>query len=280
MRGDVRDRGRRRRRPCAAARPEVVLHLAAQPVVRRAWREPAEAFAVNTLGTVHVLDAVREHAPRGRGRRRSRPTRSTPTPTAAAASREDDPLGGKDPYSASKAAAELVAAAYRDSYGLRVATARAGNVIGGGDWAEDRILPDAVRAARAGAPLVVRDPAALRPWQHVLNPLSRLPRARRAAGRRPAEHAPRLELRAAARARAAPGRLARRALRGRARRAARRARAGAPRRAGRGGPARARPHARRRAPRLARALAARARASTRPPSGTGGWCSRARTRGP
>ena len=85
---------------------------------------------------------------------------------------EADPLGGKDPYSASKAAAELVAAAFRDSYGLRVATARAGNVIGGGDWAEDRILPDAVRAAEAGRPLVVRDPAAVRPWQHVLNPLS------------------------------------------------------------------------------------------------------------
>ena len=85
---------------------------------------------------------------------------------------EHDALGGEDPYSASKAAAELAAASYRDSYGLRIATARAGNVIGGGDWAEARILPDAVRAARAGMPLMVRDPAAIRPWQHVLNPLS------------------------------------------------------------------------------------------------------------
>jgi CDP-glucose 4,6-dehydratase len=170
VRGDVRDRAAVAA-AVRAARPEVVLHLAAQPVVRRAWREPAEAFATNTLGTVHVLDAVREHAP-------SATVVAITTdkvyadPDSGRRFAEDDPLGGKDPYSAAKAAAELAAAAYRDSYDLRVATARAGNVIGGGDWAEDRILPDAVRAARAGAPLVIRDPAALRPWQHVLNPLS------------------------------------------------------------------------------------------------------------
>ena len=129
---------------------------------------------------------------------------------------EDDPLGGKDPYSASKAAAELVATAFRDSYGLRVATARAGNVIGGGDWAEDRILPDAVRAAEAGRPLVVRDPGAVRPWQHVLNPLSGyLLLAERLAGVGGLRAG--LELRAAAGARAAPGRVDRRALRRRAR---------------------------------------------------------------
>ena len=155
----------------AAARPEVVLHLAAQPVVRRAWREPADAFAINTLGTVHVLEAVRERAPEA--------TVVVITtdkvyadPNSGRRFGEDDALGGEDPYSASKAAAELAAASYRDSYGLRIATARAGNVIGGGDWAEARILPDAVRAAHAGTPLVVRDPAAIRPWQHVLNPLS------------------------------------------------------------------------------------------------------------
>ncbi len=169
-RGDVRD-PRAVDEAMAAARPEVVLHLAAQPVVRRAWREPAEVFSTNTLGTVNVLDAVRRHAPDA--------TIVVITsdkcyadPDSGRRFREDDPLGGKDPYSASKAAAELVAAAYRDSYGLRIATARAGNVIGGGDWAEDRILPDAVRAARAGRPLVVRAPGAIRPWQHVLNPLS------------------------------------------------------------------------------------------------------------
>ena len=170
VRGDVRDRDAVEA-AVAAARPELVLHLAAQPVVRRAWREPADAYAINTLGTVHVLEAVRRRVPEA--------TVVVITtdkvyadPDSGRRFSEDDTLGGEDPYSASKAAAELAAASYRDSYGLRIATARAGNVIGGGDWAEARILPDAVRAARAGVPLVVRDPAAIRPWQHVLNPLS------------------------------------------------------------------------------------------------------------
>ena len=170
VRGDVRDRAAVQS-AVANAQPEVVFHLAAQPVVRRAWREPADAFAINTLGTVHVLEAVRQHAPEA--------TVVVITtdkvyadPDSGRRFGEDDALGGEDPYSASKAAAELAAASYRDSYGLRIATARAGNVIGGGDWAEARILPDAVRAAHAGIPLVVRDPAAIRPWQHVLNPLS------------------------------------------------------------------------------------------------------------
>jgi CDP-glucose 4,6-dehydratase len=170
VRGDVRERAAVAA-AVRAARPEVVLHLAAQPVVRRAWREPAEAFAANTLGTVHVLDAVREHAPDA-AVVVATTDKVYADPDSGRRFAEDDRLGGKDPYSASKAAAELAVHAYRESYGLRAATARAGNVIGGGDWAEDRILPDAVRAARAGAPLVVRDPAALRPWQHVLNPLS------------------------------------------------------------------------------------------------------------
>src|SRR5215211_710864 len=170
VRGDVRDRAAVAA-AVRAARPEVVLHLAAQPVVRRAWREPADAYAINTLGTVHVLEAVRQHAPEA--------TIVVITtdkvyadPDSGRRFAEDDRLGGEDPYSASKAAAELAAASYRDSYGLRIATARAGNVIGGGDWAEARILPDAVRAAHAATPLVVRDPNAIRPWQHVLNPLS------------------------------------------------------------------------------------------------------------
>jgi CDP-glucose 4,6-dehydratase len=170
VRGDVRDRAAVQD-AVAASGPEVVFHLAAQPVVRRAWREPADAYAINTLGTVHVLEAVRRRAPDA--------TVVVITtdkvyadPDSGRRFGEDDALGGEDPYSASKAAAELAAASYRDSYGLRIATARAGNVIGGGDWAEARILPDAVRAAHAGIPLVVRDPAAIRPWQHVLNPLS------------------------------------------------------------------------------------------------------------
>src|SRR5687767_4783036 len=170
VRGDVRDRAVVAA-AVHAARPEVVLHLAAQPVVRRAWREPAEAFATNTLGTVHVLDAVREHAPSATVVLITT-DKVYADPDSGRRFAEADPLGGKDPYSASKAAAELAATAFRDSYGLRVATARAGNVIGGGDWAEDRILPDAVRAAEANRPLVVRDPGAVRPWQHVLNPLS------------------------------------------------------------------------------------------------------------
>jgi len=170
VRGDVRD-ATAVAGAVAEARPEVVLHLAAQPLVRRAWREPVDTFAVNAMGTAHVLEAVRTGAA-GAAVVVVTTDKCYADPDSGRRFREDDALGGKDPYSASKAAAELVAAAYRDSYGLRVATARAGNVIGGGDWAEDRILPDAVRAASAGRQLVVRDPEALRPWQHVLNPLS------------------------------------------------------------------------------------------------------------
>ncbi len=177
--GDVRDRARLAAvvREC---RPDVVFHLAAQPLVRRSYREPAETFEANALGTVSVLEACRA------------------TPVKAVVSvttdkvyenrewcwgyREADPLGGFDPYSCSKACAELIAACYRGSffnpaeYGRShrtlVATARAGNVIGGGDWAEDRLVPDLARAAAAGRPLALRNPASVRPWQHVLEPLA------------------------------------------------------------------------------------------------------------
>jgi CDP-glucose 4,6-dehydratase len=155
---------------------EVVFHLAAQPMVRRSLREPALTYEVNVMGTVNVLEAVRLtgtvrsvvvvtsdkcYENRGEGR-----------PFA-----EGDPLGGSDPYSSSKACAELVTASYRSSLlgtdgPTRVASARAGNVIGGGDWGEDRLLPDALRAVERGEPLLVRNPAAVRPWQHVLNPLA------------------------------------------------------------------------------------------------------------
>jgi CDP-glucose 4,6-dehydratase len=155
----------------AAARPSVVFHLAAQPLVRRSYAAPSETFAVNVQGTAHVLDAVRSldgveavvvvtsdkcYAPHD----------------GEWGHRESDPLGGRDPYSASKAAAELVCAAYRSSYSLPLATARAGNVIGGGDWGEDRLLPDVMRAAIDGEPVELRSPSAVRPWQHVLNPLA------------------------------------------------------------------------------------------------------------
>jgi CDP-glucose 4,6-dehydratase len=160
-----------------AAAPEIVLHLAAQPLVRRSLRDPAGTYAVNVLGTVNVLEAIR-HA-------RS-PVRAVVVVTSDKCYEnrgehgrrfaEEDPLGGADPYSSSKACAELVAAAYRHSFfaeagAPRLGTARAGNVIGGGDWGEDRLLADVVRAVEAQRPLRVRSPDAVRPWQHVLSPL-------------------------------------------------------------------------------------------------------------
>jgi CDP-glucose 4,6-dehydratase len=158
--------------------PEIVLHLAAQPMVRRSLRAPAMTYEVNVMGTVNVLEAVR---------RLGEDVRAVVVVTSdkcyenrGAAGRpfvEGDPLGGDDPYSSSKACAELVAGAFRHSFfaedgSPRVATARAGNVIGGGDWGEDRLLPDVVRAVETGEPLRVRNPDSVRPWQHVLNPLS------------------------------------------------------------------------------------------------------------
>ena len=171
---DIRDAAALRAH-VAALRPEIVFHLAAQALVRLSYREPVETFATNVLGTAHVLEAVRAadfpcsimvvtsdkcYANDGRPR----------------AFREDDPLGGHDPYSASKGAAEIVTASYRDSFfahdtRVALASARAGNVIGGGDWAVDRIVPDAIRALEAGRPIPVRNPAYTRPWQHVLEPL-------------------------------------------------------------------------------------------------------------
>jgi CDP-glucose 4,6-dehydratase len=176
---DIRDASRL----AAAVRvadPDVVLHLAAQPLVRLSHREPLDTFSTNVVGTASLLDAVRAtgkpcvlivvtsdkcYEPHADGRPHQ----------------ESDRLGGHDPYSASKGAAELVAAAYRNSFfplarlhehGVQLATVRAGNVIGGGDWAEDRIITDIVRHLSAGAPVPVRNPAAVRPWQHVLEPLT------------------------------------------------------------------------------------------------------------
>lgn len=157
------------------ARPEVILHLAAQALVRRGYEAPVETFATNVMGTVNLLDALR-----GLDSTRvavmittdkvySNPERPYPF-------RENDALGGHDAYSASKAAAELAIASYRSAFlqtqGIAVASARAGNVIGGGDWSPDRLIPDAVRAWDAGATLNVRRPFAVRPWQHVIEPLS------------------------------------------------------------------------------------------------------------
>lgn len=157
------------------ASPEIVLHLAAQALVRTGYREPLETFSTNVMGTANLLDAVR-----GQAGVRAVVVVTTDKVYQERAScypyREDDALGGHDPYSASKAAAELVVACYRDSYlgdnGVAVASARAGNVIAGGDWAQDRLLPDAFRAWSRDRTLEVRRPAAVRPWQHVLEPLS------------------------------------------------------------------------------------------------------------
>jgi CDP-glucose 4,6-dehydratase len=158
--------------------PEVILHLAAQPMVRRSLRDPAMTYEVNVIGTVNVLEAVRQAGEAVRAVVVVTSDKCYENPGVESKRFvETDPLGGEDPYSSSKACAELVTAAYRRSYfahvdGPRVASARAGNVIGGGDWGQDRLLPDAVRAAQSGEPLRVRSPQAVRPWQHVLNPLS------------------------------------------------------------------------------------------------------------
>ena len=172
--GDIRDLGAL----SAVMRdhePEIVFHNAAQSLVLRSYREPVNTYATNVMGTVHVLEAVR----------------TTPAVRAVVivtsdkcyenrewvwGYREDEPLGGHEPYSSSKGCAELVTAAYRHSFfkengDAAIASSRAGNVIGGGDWAEDRIVPDIVRGIAAGKPILVRHPRAVRPWQHVLEPL-------------------------------------------------------------------------------------------------------------
>jgi len=174
MIGDIRDRDLLAARVQMVA-PDVVFHLAAQPLVRRSYREPVDTFATNVMGTVHLMEALR----------------GATSPVALVVIttdkvyenrewpfgyRENDRLGGHDPYSASKAACEIAVQSYRKAFfdggPVAVAVARAGNVIGGGDWAEDRIVPDIVRAALAGQRLRLRNPNAVRPWQHVLDPLA------------------------------------------------------------------------------------------------------------
>jgi CDP-glucose 4,6-dehydratase len=164
-------------RAFAAHRPEVVIHMAAQSLVRRSYADPVETYETNVLGSVNVLEAAR---------RAGEPPRVVINVTTDKVYenlerdepfREDEPKGGHDPYSNSKACSELVTAAYRTSFfaggsPIAVASARAGNVIGGGDWGEDRLVPDLIRGALAGQAVPIRNPDAIRPWQHVLNPLS------------------------------------------------------------------------------------------------------------
>lgn len=162
------------------AKPEIVIHLAAQSLVLQSYQSPAETYATNVMGTVNLLEAVR----------RSKSVKSVVIVTSDKCYdnkewhwgyRENDPMGGFDPYSSSKGCAELVVGSYRNSFfnpekhhehGVAIATARAGNVIGGGDWAVDRLIPDVVHAFTNQKPLQLRNPASIRPWQHVLEPLS------------------------------------------------------------------------------------------------------------
>ena len=160
----------------AAARPDIVIHMAAQPLVREGYSDPVGTYAVNVMGTVNLLETVRG-TPSVRAALIVTTDKCYENSDAVQSFRESDRLGGRDPYSNSKACAELVAAAYRQSFfaaagSPRIATARAGNVIGGGDWAKDRLIPDLVQAFMNGNAPLIRSPHAVRPWQHVLEPLA------------------------------------------------------------------------------------------------------------
>lgn len=177
--GDIRDFDNLHR-VFIQERPEIVFHMAAQPLVRYSYKNPIETYATNVMGTVHLLETIR----------RVGSVRVVVNVTSDKcyenrewiwAYRENEPMGGYDPYSNSKGCAELVTAAFRSSFfnpedygrhGVALASARAGNVIGGGDWAADRLIPDIIRAIASGHPAVIRSPHAIRPWQHVLEPLS------------------------------------------------------------------------------------------------------------
>lgn len=170
---DIREQGRLDR-IIRAAKPQIVLHLAAQALVRPSYRTPLHTFDTNVMGTAHVLDALRE-LESVRVAVMITTDKVYENPETAQPFVESDPLGGHDPYSASKAASEIVISSYARSFlkeqGVAMASARAGNVIGGGDWSADRLIPDAVRAWGSGQALHIRRPEATRPWQHVLEPL-------------------------------------------------------------------------------------------------------------
>ena len=178
VRGDIRD-GAALEEALSSFAPEVVFHLAAQPLVRYSYQDPIGTYETNVIGTARVLDAVRR-TPSVRAVVSVTTDKCYENKEWLWGYRETDPLGGYDPYSSSKACAEIVSAAYRQSYfpvsklaqhGCAVATARAGNVIGGGDWSTDRLIPDLIRGFVAGEPALIRRPKAIRPWQHVLEPL-------------------------------------------------------------------------------------------------------------
>ena len=156
-------------------KPQIVFHLAAQPLVRVSYEEPVQTFETNAMGTVHLLEAVRL-TPEVKVVINVTSDKCYENREWIWGYRENDPLGGRDPYGGSKACAEIIFSSYLHSYlrprGIGAASVRAGNVIGGGDWGKDRLVPDCVRAWSSGAPVQIRMPAAVRPWQHVLEPLS------------------------------------------------------------------------------------------------------------
>lgn len=177
--GDIRDGGLLER-TVRETRPELVFHLAAQPLVRRSYEQPAETFAVNAVGTANLLEAVRK-TDCVRVCQIITTDKCYENDESGRACREGDRLGGRDPYSASKACAEFVVSSYRDSFfppkdsrrhKVSLSSVRAGNVIGGGDWAQDRLVPDCARALASGRPVEIRNPQSVRPWQFVLEPLS------------------------------------------------------------------------------------------------------------
>jgi len=176
--GDIRDLDHLRE-SMESASPEIIIHMAAQPLVRYSYQNPVETYATNVMGIVNVLEAVRNtsgvHCVVNVTTDKCYDNKELDRPY-----QEEDPMGGHDPYSSSKGCAELVSAAYRSSFfnpqdytshGVALATARAGNVIGGGDWAKDRLIPDIIRAFEKGRIAQIRNPHAVRPWQHVMEPL-------------------------------------------------------------------------------------------------------------
>jgi len=177
--GDVRDL-EKLQRTITEANPDIVIHMAAQPLVRLSYEIPVETFSVNVMGTVNVLEAVR-YCPSVKAIINVTTDKCYDNKEWVWGYRENEPIGGYDPYSSSKGCSELVTSAYRNSFfnsqkysehGVAVASARAGNVIGGGDWADDRLIPDFIRAIQDKQKITIRSPKAIRPWQHVLEPLS------------------------------------------------------------------------------------------------------------
>ena len=172
--GDIRD-PETLRTSMMAFNPDIVIHMAAQPLVRLSFREPVQTYSTNVMGTVHVLEAARA-CPNLRAVLNVTSDKCYENREWEWGYREHEPMGGFDPYSNSKGCAELVTSAYRRSFfadpdGPQLASGRAGNVIGGGDWADDRLIPDALRSFPDGTPVVIRNPQAIRPWQHVLEPI-------------------------------------------------------------------------------------------------------------